>query len=253
MGTVYIDAKPLSSGSGPSRRASTRSWTILNHAEEPVSLTVRVDAGCDFADLFEVKDALRKKVATRRRSSAASSRSATSAGRSYGRPRSRPANGQASTRRVDVHGEGAGARRVEHRHRRCHRARRGRAGAARAAGSKARSGADASKLRLDRRRAPCRVRLGRAEGDVSPESRGPCGAAILLPIAGGRALPAAGLPWFMTMFGRDSIFTSLQALPSRPSSPRRHCGPSATGRAYGSTTSVTRIPAGSSTRCATAR
>src|SRR4029077_7461371 len=31
-----------------------------------------------------------------------------------------------------------------------------------------------------------------------------------------RALPAAGLPWFMTMFGRDSIFTSLQALPFTP-------------------------------------
>jgi glycogen debranching enzyme len=31
--------------------------------------------------------------------------------------------------------------------------------------------------------------------------------------ASGRSLPAAGLPWFMTMFGRDSVFTSLQALP----------------------------------------
>ena len=36
------------------------------------------------------------------------------------------------------------------------------------------------------------------------------------PIAGGRSLPAAGLPWFMAMFGRDSILTSLQALPFAP-------------------------------------
>src|SRR5262249_44748839 len=34
--------------------------------------------------------------------------------------------------------------------------------------------------------------------------------------AGKHALPAAGLPWFMTMFGRDSILTSLQALPFAP-------------------------------------
>ena len=36
---------------------------------------------------------------------------------------------------------------------------------------------------------------------------------VMLP---GHYLPAAGLPWFMTMFGRDSIFTSLQALPFTP-------------------------------------
>jgi glycogen debranching enzyme len=34
--------------------------------------------------------------------------------------------------------------------------------------------------------------------------------------APGEALPAAGLPWFMTVFGRDSIFTSYQALPFLP-------------------------------------
>jgi glycogen debranching enzyme len=33
------------------------------------------------------------------------------------------------------------------------------------------------------------------------------------PVARGMSLPAAGLPWFMAMFGRDSILTSLQALP----------------------------------------
>ena len=35
--------------------------TILNHDETPVDLDVRIEAGCDFADLFEVKDALEKK------------------------------------------------------------------------------------------------------------------------------------------------------------------------------------------------
>ncbi|MGV9810257.1 glycogen debranching N-terminal domain-containing protein, partial [Micromonospora chersina] len=34
--------------------------------------------------------------------------------------------------------------------------------------------------------------------------------------AGGHALPAAGLPWFMAIFGRDSILTSIQALPFTP-------------------------------------
>ncbi len=32
----------------------------------------------------------------------------------------------------------------------------------------------------------------------------------------GEALPAAGLPWFMALFGRDSLFTSFQALPFVP-------------------------------------
>jgi glycogen debranching enzyme/putative sterol carrier protein len=37
-----------------------------------------------------------------------------------------------------------------------------------------------------------------------------------LPISPGRHLPAAGLPWFMAAFGRDSIITSFQALPFMP-------------------------------------
>jgi glycogen debranching enzyme len=32
----------------------------------------------------------------------------------------------------------------------------------------------------------------------------------------GKSLPAAGLPWFMTIFGRDSLITSLQTLPFTP-------------------------------------
>ncbi|KAB1158773.1 amylo-alpha-1,6-glucosidase [Micromonospora sp. AMSO12t] len=34
---------------------------------------------------------------------------------------------------------------------------------------------------------------------------------------GGAAVPAAGLPWFMTLFGRDSLLTCLQTLPFTPS------------------------------------
>ena len=35
--------------------------TVMNHGREPVELEVRVDVGADFADLFEVKDAMEKK------------------------------------------------------------------------------------------------------------------------------------------------------------------------------------------------
>src|SRR5256714_5819051 len=63
-GTVYVDSKLSvirwrAVGDGFSERL-----TILNHDENPIDLTVRIEAGCDFADLFEVKDALSKKVKT---------------------------------------------------------------------------------------------------------------------------------------------------------------------------------------------
>ncbi len=43
-------------------------------------------------------------------------------------------------------------------------------------------------------------------------------AALRLPpdISQGATLPAAGLPWFMALFGRDSLITSFQALPFLP-------------------------------------
>ena len=37
------------------------------------------------------------------------------------------------------------------------------------------------------------------------------------PLLAPGSLPAAGLPWFMAVFGRDSLITSLQALPFAPS------------------------------------
>ncbi len=60
-GTVYVDAKL----SVIRRRAVGVGFheqlTIFNHDHEPVDVTVRIEAASDFADLFEVKDALDKK------------------------------------------------------------------------------------------------------------------------------------------------------------------------------------------------
>jgi glycogen debranching enzyme len=60
-GTVYVDAKL----SVIRRRAVGNGFheelTLLNHDDKPVDLAVRIEAGSDFADLFEVKDALAKK------------------------------------------------------------------------------------------------------------------------------------------------------------------------------------------------
>src|SRR5262249_62355605 len=57
-GTVYIDAKL----SVTRRRAVGHGFheelTILNHEDEPVELTVRLEAASDLDDLFEVKTAL---------------------------------------------------------------------------------------------------------------------------------------------------------------------------------------------------
>ena len=60
-GTVYIDAKLSVIRQRAVATGFHEELTILNHFDKPVSLEVRIEAGCDFADLFEVKDALAKK------------------------------------------------------------------------------------------------------------------------------------------------------------------------------------------------
>lgn len=44
-------------------------------------------------------------------------------------------------------------------------------------------------------------------------------AALRLPWAGSGMVPAAGLPWFMTLFGRDTLITSFQTIPLGPEVP----------------------------------
>jgi len=217
-GTVYIDSKlsvirRRAVGGGFRERL-----TILNHAEEPVRLTVRIDAGCDFADLFEVKDALRKKGSY----SARVERGKLVLG--YERQTFKRATAVSATTRafVDEHGLSFGVRLEPHgewttelqvaiAHSGWEGVTGGSDGPKRARPSRERDLerwlADAPQLECDW--GSLKTTYRRCLIDLAALRFSP-------PIAAGRSLPAAGLPWFMTIFGRDSIFTSLQSLPFAP-------------------------------------
>ena len=59
-GTVYIDAKLSVIRQRAVGHGFHEELTVLNHEPTPVDLVIRIDAASDFADLFEVKDALKK-------------------------------------------------------------------------------------------------------------------------------------------------------------------------------------------------
>ena len=218
-GTVYVDSKL----SVIRRRAVGNGFReelqILNHDEKPVDLTIRIDADSDFADLFEVKDALKKKGTysarvtdgrlvlgyQRETFTRATDISATAPARVDKKgltfkTRIEP-QGEWSTN-LDVVTAAMGSE--EMRERPTFARPRGR-----------QSMETNLKRWLDR--APTlecdwdslRETYRRSLVDLAALRFSP-------PVMGYRSLPAAGLPWFMTMFGRDSILTSLQALPFTP-------------------------------------
>jgi hypothetical protein len=59
--TVYLDATLSVIRQRTMGHGFDEQLTILNHGEGTVDLEIRVDAGSDFADLFEIKDARPKK------------------------------------------------------------------------------------------------------------------------------------------------------------------------------------------------
>jgi glycogen debranching enzyme len=215
-GTVYVDSKL----SVIRRRAVGNGFReqlqILNHDEKPVDLTIRIDAGSDFADLFEVKDALKKKGTysarvtkgrlvlgyQRETFKRATDISATA-------PARIDKKGLTFKTRIEPQGEwstnldvvtavlGTGETHEQPKFARP----RGR----QSMETNLKRWLDAAPtLECDwdsLRRTYMRSLVDLAALRFSPA------------IAGYRSLPAAGLPWFMTMFGRDSILTSLQALP----------------------------------------
>jgi glycogen debranching enzyme len=218
-GTVYVDAKLSVIRRRAVRNGFREQLTILNHDDGPVDLTVRVEAASDFADLFEVKDALQKKGKYSSRIEDGKLLLAyerQTFGRSTVISATAPAridkNGLTFKARLEPHGEwtteiDVAATQVPAR----------KQGGRPAQAQKRRREnmernlehwiTDAPRLECDWE--PLRVAYRRSLVDLAALRFSP-------PITPGRSLPAAGLPWFMTMFGRDSIFTSLQALPFTP-------------------------------------
>ena len=211
-GTVYVDAK-LSVIRQRSVGAGFREeLKVLNHEDKPVRAMIRVAAGSDFADLFEVKDALEKKGKyfarvengrlllgyERETFKRETLISATPAGRI-------DKNGLTFAVTIEPHGSwttvlevspsisqlGVGDGEPVRTRRNMQQKLK-------------RWLDDAPRLECDCE--PLRETYRRSLVDLAALRFSP-------PVAGGHSLPAAGLPWFMTMFGRDSILTSLQSLP----------------------------------------
>ena len=220
-GTVYIDAKLSVIRERAVGNGFHEELTILNHQDEPVELVVRIEAASDFADLFEVKDALKKvgTYATRiedgrlrleyaretfKRAtviSASASASVDEGGLTFA-VRIEP-HGSWTTD-LDVVISQADEVATYSRPKYARGTKRARPNMEQ---SLERWIADAPRLECDRSELTATYR--RSLVDLAALRFSP-------PVAGGKSLPAAGLPWFMTMFGRDSIFTSLETLPFTP-------------------------------------
>jgi glycogen debranching enzyme len=211
-GTVYVDSKLSVLRRRSVGEGFREELTILNHQDEPVDLTVRVEAGADFADLFEVKDALEKKGAyssrvkdgklvlgyerqTFKRSTVISATAPARIGKDALTFEVHLGPQGEWTTDIDVSAQLGQAAPAQKRRRKSMEA------------NLERWVRDAPRLESDWE--PLRVTYRRSLVDLAALRYSP-------PITPGKSLPAAGLPWFMTMFGRDSILTSLQALPFAP-------------------------------------
>jgi glycogen debranching enzyme len=219
-GTVYIDAKLSVIRQRAVGDGFHEDLIIMNHDADPVDLVVRIEAGSDFADLFEVKDALKKQGSYEQRAEPERLVLAYSRGR-YARetqitstePAEFDEGGLTFRVHVEPHGRwqtGLDVVAVQF-------------GMARGT-DQAKNGSAASRsAEMVRSLEQWVVGAPQLESDwdwlkvIYARSLVDLAALRFSPRSlPGQSLPAAGLPWFMTMFGRDSIFTSLQAIPFTP-------------------------------------
>jgi glycogen debranching enzyme len=217
-GTVYVDSKLSVIRQREVADGFREELRVLNHENRPVDLDIRIDAASDFADLFEVKDAIKKKGQYQRRvvdgSLVLDYRRETYARETWissTSPAAIDEKGLSFKVTVPPHGEWKtdldvvasigpleGLAEAPTVIRGQHTVRRDMArGLQKWLRHAPRLECDWEPLDLIYRRCLTDLAALRFSTLTMPD----------------RALPAAGLPWFMTIFGRDSIFTSLQALP----------------------------------------
>jgi glycogen debranching enzyme len=219
-GTVYVDAKLSVIRQRAVGNGFHEELVIMNHDAEPVELGVRIEAGSDFADLFEVKDALKKQGEYDRR--AESDRLVLAYSRDRFRREtvitsSEPAEfdegGLTFRIRIEPHGLWRTELEVVTAQMgmspRTERTKRQLASGKQSEMERNLERWMASAPRLESDWDWLKVTYVRSLVDLAALRFSPRS----LP---GESLPAAGLPWFMTVFGRDSILTSLQALPFTP-------------------------------------
>jgi glycogen debranching enzyme len=219
-GTVYIDAKQTVIRRRQVADGFHEELTVLNHSNEPIDVKVGIEAASDFADLFEVKDALAKKGSYSTEVVDGSLRlmyRRDTFSRATIISASQPCEMDDDGLTFQIHVEPHSAWKTDIK---VSMTVFGTGEDGPASGSALawhvpgprtdlaedlRRWMDASP-RLACEWEPLLRSYRRSLIDLAALRFSPIS-------AGGSSLPAAGLPWFMTMFGRDSIFTSLQALP----------------------------------------
>src|SRR5947209_5250350 len=217
-GTIYVDSDLSIIRKRAVGNGFHEDVTILNHKDKPVDLKVHMEAAADFADLFEVKDALKKKgefyhriesdrllLGYRREAFTRETWIISSAKADIDE------HGLSFAVHIEPHGKWTTSLEVvtvlvgfgEN-----HEETTGGHGGPQARSEMKRS---LEKLGEALPRLSCdwpslQVTYRRSLVDLAALRFFP----LTLP---GQALPAAGLPWFMTLFGRDSMTVSYQALP----------------------------------------